>query len=181
MPNLSANLSADTVHLLHDLEVDGDVIVGGAIQGDLEGDVDAAAADVTALTVGTIVASSTVTLPTAAITTLNLGGILTGAATSPAQFTANQTDFSGAGATLVSRWSSDASRDVFSRTGSSQQAQIVLNVGTNNIRIMHDDGATGTAALRFKLRGATHFTLVPDAAVLMYYDATSARWRLAQL
>lgn len=159
------------------VDVTGVVTAVGGFVGALTGTVDGIDIDTRAPIAGPTF-TGTATIPTAAVTTLNLAGIGTWSATSPAQITSNVTDYSGFGSTMVSRVSTDTSRNIYSATGSSAQVQCIINVGSFNLVFIHDDGATGTAALRFSLKGSTNYTLAPGASVFRYYDATTARWRL---
>lgn len=103
---------------------------------------------------------------------------------SPAQITANQDDYNptglnngGApnGASIV-RLSTDASRNITSIVGGVQGRLLVLvNVGSQNIVIKDDDGATGTAANRIQLNA--DITLLPEDSMMLWYDGTSSRWR----
>jgi hypothetical protein len=154
--------------------------VTGNVAGNLTGLVDGVDID-TKAPLASPTFTGTATIPTAAVSTaLNVSGIETLSATSPAQWTGNQTDYSGFGSTMVSRISTDASRNIYSATGSSLQFQWIVNTGAQNAVFVHDDGATGTAALRFSLKGSANYTLAPGAWIGRYYDATTARWRLTQ-
>lgn len=103
---------------------------------------------------------------------------------SPAQITSNQNDYNptglnsgGApnGATIV-RLSTDASRDITSIVGGvSGRLLILANVGSQNIVLKDDDGATGTAANRLQLNA--DITLLPEQSIMLWYDGTSSRWR----
>lgn len=153
--------------------------VTGNLAGNVTGLVDGVDID-TKAPIASPTFTGTLSAPTISnATALNLNGIMTGSATSPAQFTANQTDVD-LGATLVSRVSSDASRNVYSALGSALQFQWIINVGAQNIVFIHDDGVNGTANLRFSLKGAANYTLAPGAIIGRYYDLTTARWRLTQ-
>lgn len=158
------------------LDVSGTLTAAG-ITGPLTGTVDGVDID-TKAPIASPTFTGTATIPTAAITTLNLAGIETWTATSPAQITANQTDYSGFGSTMISRVSTSASWNIYSATGSSGQVQWIVNIGAQNLVFVHDDGVTGTAALRFSLKGGVNYTLTPGASVARFYDATTARWRL---
>lgn len=105
-------------------------------------------------------------------------GKLFGKVVSPSQITANQNNYnpSGAGSADVLRINTDASRDI---TGfafpANYKTLLVHNVGSYNI-VLKDESASSTAANRFALSGDA--TLSPDQSVLLWYDATSSRWRL---
>lgn len=59
---------------------------------------------------------------------------------------------------------------------------VIVNNGAKNITLLNDDGATGTAANRFKFAGGAGDNLIvaPDGIVTLVYDGTSTnhRWRL---
>ena len=98
---------------------------------------------------------------------------------SPAQITANQNDYNptGLSTAAVLRLTSDASRNITSITGGTDGRVLVIhNVGSFNIVLTDDDGATGTAANRFAL--SESHTLLPDASAVIQYDSTSSRWRM---
>lgn len=102
----------------------------------------------------------------------------------PSQITSNQNDYNptglnngGApnGASIV-RMSSDASRNVTSLVGGVNGRLIILvNVGSNDIVLKDDDGATGTAANRFQF--SADITLAGEQSIMLWYDGTSSRWR----
>ena len=154
-------------------------LTAGSLVGPLTGTVDGIDID-TRAPLASPTFTGTATIATAAVTTLNLAGVETWTATTPAQITSNQTDYAGFGSTMVSRVSTDASRNIYSATGASGQIQWIWNVGSQNLVFIHDDGATGTAALRFSLKGSANYTLAPGACIGRFYDATTARWRLTQ-
>lgn len=97
---------------------------------------------------------------------------------SPSQITANQNDYNptGLATAAVLRLSTDASRNITSIAGGSDgRILIIHNIGSFNIVLKDDDGATGTAANRFALSGDV--TLAPDQCAILQYDSTSSRWR----
>lgn len=103
---------------------------------------------------------------------LNLSGEAT-----PTTITSNQDDYTptGIGSATVLRLSSDAARDI---TGMAEHLAgkllLVFNVGSFNI-VLKDESASSTAANRFALNG--DITLQPDESAMLWYDATSQRWR----
>jgi hypothetical protein len=99
---------------------------------------------------------------------------------SPSQITADQdnynpTGFSGAG---VVRLDTDASRNI---TGFSSSATIILkkliNVGENDIILKHQD-VNSTASNRILVSAGVDKTLAPNELCDIFYDATTARWRV---
>lgn len=110
---------------------------------------------------------------------INGGSLFLNAVISPAQITSNQTDYAPSGLSTagVLRLSSDASRTINSLTGGvTGRILVLVNIGTQNIILLDDDGSTGTAANRFQL--SSNYTLVPEHAVSIWYDGTSSRWRI---
>lgn len=152
----------------------------GAVTGNTTGTHTGSVAGATTID-GTTATVTTLSATTSNLTTVNIGGIITEGVTTPATLTGDVTDYALSGATPVCRSASSASWTIISRTGSALQRQRRYNVGTQNIVIRHDDAVNGTASLRYKLRGATNFTLVPDASGDEWYDPTTARWRFSQL
>ena len=111
--------------------------------------------------------------------TIEHGELLT---SSPAQVTANQTawDPTGRAWARMIRATSDASRDiqgVLSPTFPQEQFELdVVNVGTNNLVLKHND--TGAAAAnRLLLPGDADITFYPGDAITLRYDRVSTRWR----
>ena len=98
---------------------------------------------------------------------------------SPAQITSNQNDYNPTGLAdaAVLRLSTDASRNITSIAGGADgRILIIHDVGSFNIVLKDDDGATGTVANRFALNGDV--TLGSDQGAILQYDSTSSRWRL---
>lgn len=105
------------------------------------------------------------------------GKLILATVLSPAQFTANQDNFTPASDALVYRLSSDASRNLTGWVAGTGDSPIfvVVNVGSQNI-VLKDESASSTAENRFALNG--DLTLAPDMAVWFMYDEVSARWRV---
>jgi len=58
-----------------------------------------------------------------------------------------------------------------------QPRKTLVNIGVYAIVLPHED--TGSfAANRFKMPSAANVTVLPDAAVRVFYDTTTGRWRL---
>jgi len=99
---------------------------------------------------------------------------------SPAQITADQNDYapSGWSTSEIVRLDSDASRNI---TGLAATADRVLkkliNVGSFNI-VLGDEDVGSAAANRITVSGGVNLTMQPDDAVDVFYDSTSARWRV---
>ena len=97
---------------------------------------------------------------------------------SPTQITANQNDYSPTGLSTASvlRLSTDALRDVTGLAGGSDGREItILNVGAQ-LLALKDESASSTAANRFAL--PNDVILSADESAVLWYDATSSRWRL---
>jgi hypothetical protein len=130
--------------------------------------------DTTEATSGTTKPVSVADLLKTIFTSLALTGDI-----SPSQITSNQNDYNPTGLADASvlRLSTDASRNITSIAGGADgRILIIHNVGSFNIVLKDDDGATGTAANRFALSGDV--TLTPDQCAIVQYDSTSTRWRL---
>lgn len=108
----------------------------------------------------------------------NLGGIVWNSSISPAQITANTDDYNPTGwygATIL-RVTTDASRNLTSLTGGTNgRIAFIKNVGSFNLVVKNDDGATGTAANRFDI--SPEINLKPKQVGMFIYDGTSSRWR----
>lgn len=61
--------------------------------------------------------------------------------------------------------------------GSDGRIIIVANVGSNPVQLI-DESASSTAAYRFAFQG--DLLLLADESAMLFYDATSSRWRLLQ-
>lgn len=100
---------------------------------------------------------------------------------SPAQITSDQTDYAPTGHATASvfRLSTDATRKIYSISGQAAGRIIVLqNVGSFYIQLIQDDGATGTAAMRFNNASSQWLNLPPGGQTILCYDGTTARWRV---
>lgn len=99
-------------------------------------------------------------------------------ANSPSQITADQNNYAP-GVGWFQRWNSDASRNI---TGASHQAidgaaAIIVNTGSTDIVLKHQDAAS-SAANRYLSSTGADVTLGANAAALEVYDATTARRRI---
>lgn len=61
--------------------------------------------------------------------------------------------------------------------GTDGRVVVLMNVGSGNIQLS-DEAAGSSAANRFAL--GANFLIYPDESCILIYDATSARWRMAQ-
>ena len=107
---------------------------------------------------------------------LSLSGIL-----SPSQITATQDDYAPAGGDLAAVWrlTSDASRNI---TGIVPHAidpdgdiKVIVNSGASPI-VLQNANSNSTTANRFDFGGDV--TLAAKQVAVIWYDATSSRWRL---
>lgn len=105
------------------------------------------------------------------------GGTVRFIATTPAQVTANQNDYAPGGTSLFQRWSTDASRNITGLSLSQVDGQIhvVINVGSNNMVLQHQN-ASSTAANRFLNSTGADITLSATQAADLIYDGTQSRW-----
>lgn len=107
----------------------------------------------------------------------NTSGVQFGTA-SPAQLTGNVTDYTGTNDCMYARLTSDASRTINTIAGQAAGRRLVLvNIGSQNIVLLNDDGATGTAAMRILTHTGANYTIAGKQCVELYYDGTSKRWR----
>lgn len=101
-----------------------------------------------------------------------------------AQFTAQQDDLDIGSLVTIVRVSSDATQDVTGiADGDAPEASegrvlILMNVGGFNVVLKHENAASAEPN-RFKFP-AGDVTLIPDAAVKLWWDVTSNRWRRMQ-
>jgi Protein of unknown function (DUF2793) len=96
---------------------------------------------------------------------------------SPAQIVADQNNYdpSGLSAASVLRLASDASRVITGLAGGADGRIVaILNAGNNNI-VLSDASVSSTAANRFAF--GADITLAAKQTILLWYDATDARWK----
>lgn len=110
-------------------------------------------------------------------TSLSVNEVLT-----PAQITTNQTGYNPTGLDTAERvrLSSDASRDIsgIASAAATLAAKRLYNVGSFDIVLKHEDVAETTAANRLLSFTGADVTLQPDDNIEIWYDSTTARWRL---
>lgn len=95
----------------------------------------------------------------------------------PATITADQNDYSPTGLedTSILRLATNASRNLTGLAGGSEGRLVVIsNVGANDLVLKDENGASAVAN-RFALAG--DIVISPDESLLLWYDATSSRWR----
>jgi hypothetical protein len=98
---------------------------------------------------------------------------------SPAQITADQNDyFPTSGAVRAWRLTSDAARNVTGIAGGqANMRRQIINVGANNI-VLQNQNVGSTAANRVITGTGADITIAPDDVVNLWYDGTTARWRV---
>jgi hypothetical protein len=119
----------------------------------------------------------------AAITgTLSVTGAIIQPASSPAQITSDQNNYTPTVAGII-RLSSDASRSITGLTFATAQVNgqqtLLVNVGAQNI-VLVNESASSTAGNRFHNTTGADITLEPDKQARLWYDATTARWRVTK-
>jgi hypothetical protein len=101
----------------------------------------------------------------------------------PAQITASQDNYNPGGVGEFLRLSTDASRNITGLTFTPGQLDgekhFIANTGAQNIVLVHES-ASSTAANRFHNTTGTDITLTPDQQAMIWYDATTARWRVTK-
>lgn len=107
------------------------------------------------------------------------GATFTGGSSSPSQITANQNNYNPATFAYLQRWNSDAARDItgLSLAGNQDGSTfVVINVGSNNITLKHQD-TNSTEANRFLCSTGADIVLAASQSAELIYDATTQRWR----
>lgn len=97
----------------------------------------------------------------------------------PPQLTGNVNNYAptGLATSSVLRMTSDASRNVTGLTGGVDgRLVLLLNVGSFAI-VLINESSSSTAANRFAL--GADLTIAAFGSVLLWYDSTSTRWRVA--
>lgn len=101
---------------------------------------------------------------------------------SPAQITGDVTDYAPAGhatAGVIYVTSNSAGHQINSLAGGVDgRVVLLINKGSNYLFLPEDDGATGTASMRFFTNGNNWAQLFPGGVALLYYDGTISRWRV---
>lgn len=99
----------------------------------------------------------------------------------PAQITANQNNYNPGGQSKFQRWSTDASRDitglVFSTAQIDGEEHLVVNVGSNDIVLKHQD-TNSTDVNRFLNSTGADITLSANQGADVIYDGNTQRWRV---
>jgi hypothetical protein len=95
----------------------------------------------------------------------------------------NTNDYSptGLGTATIIRLQGNATTSVLTGIAAQSSARRILlvNVSTNAITLSNQN-ASSTAANRFACPNAANYSLQQQAAVEIFYDSTTSRWRLVQ-
>jgi hypothetical protein len=100
---------------------------------------------------------------------------------SPTQIAATTNDWNPTGLSTCNliRLSTDATRSLTGLVAQPAGRRITLcNIGSQICTLVHDNGVNSTAANRFLVASSTSLNLNPNASVDIWYDLTSARWRV---
>jgi len=114
--------------------------------------------------------------------TLQGSEVLSGVIT-PTQITGDQNDYAPTDilTARILRVSTDASRNITGLTNvTNGNVLTIWNVGAFDVVLVHASGSS-TAAMQFACPGAANVTLSPNDSVDLWYDATTARWRVQGL
>ena len=106
--------------------------------------------------------------------------MLMGAVATPQKLTADASDFAPPRSryTLVWRVSGDAPRAITGMAhGSDGKVLAISNVGTFPITL-ENQSARSAPTNRIITGGGADLSIAPDGAATLYYDGTSARWRV---
>jgi hypothetical protein len=160
MPNVSVNLS------------------GGVTVADL-----ALKANLASPTFTGTVALPTITTGSATFNNVvNYGAIIT-----PAAIGTNQTDYNPASLSIASAIRQDVSAacilNSLATTGLDGRRITIFNIsGTaaNTLTLLHDNGATGTASMRFLCPSNTSLVIPGRGCAFLEYDQAVSRWRVAR-
>jgi hypothetical protein len=108
---------------------------------------------------------------------INVTGTISSPPISPAQITSDQNNYNPGTARFL-RLNSDASRNITGLVaGIDGQEVNIINVGSNNIVLVHQS-ASSTTTNRFLNTTGTDITLTANQAASLIYDATDSRWRV---
>lgn len=111
-----------------------------------------------------------------------LGGIIDQSVLSPANLTASQNNWApGATGVRNIRLSANAGLSITGLSAGQTTGRLIrlFNIGSNAITIAHESGSS-SAANRFLCPGSSNFSLAANAAVDLWYDGASSRWRLVR-
>lgn len=112
------------------------------------------------------------------------GGFYLQSPTSPSALTGDQTDWHPSGGTSSMGLRIDpgaADRTINSLNLSMGAGRLIylFNLSTTQtVTLKHDDGATGTATMRFLCPNGVNFVIPTNGTAVVWYDAMSSRWRV---
>lgn len=124
-------------------------------------------------------ALGTAELPLSAVyaNAVSMGALNLPSPTTPAALSANTNDWSLPEFGGVIRASATgASRDVTGIVARADHVYMLINIGTINIVLKHDN-AGSAAANRMLLSDALDWTMGPGNCAMLWYDGASSRWR----
>ena len=192
-------------YLPSNLTISGPVVSGGAITGSTLVATSAGAAATPPVKAGASgvgfyeVAANVLGLSTGAAVVMSLGGgnaavlngnqfTTTGARyeqgiVSPTALSGSVTDYnptSLSGAEVLRIDPNGAARTINSLAGGGTGRTLrIRNLATNGahtLTFLHDDGATGTAAMRFLCPNNASYVATANSVTVIWYDATNSRW-----
>lgn len=104
-----------------------------------------------------------------------------GSIIAPAQITGDQNDYSPTNLVIagILQLNTDAARSLTGlATGTSGRTITLQNTGSFDIILKNENGSS-TATNRFNLNASLDYTLKPRNSLVIQYDATAGRWRVA--
>lgn len=132
--------------------------------------------------------TGTVGLPTVTTGATTFNNVVNyGAIITPAAIGTNQTDYAPTSLSIASAIRQDVSAacvlNSLATTGVGGRRLTLTNISAtaaNTLTILHDDGATGTAAMRFLCPSNTSLVIPGRGTVFLEYDQAVSRWRVAR-
>ena len=108
---------------------------------------------------------------------IKTSGISQWLAKTPVAIGADQNDYGGTDDCTFARLSADAAWNITGlANGVDGRLLILINVGANAITVTHQDAASAVANRVITAGGSGQY-MAQDAALVLIYDATTARWR----
>lgn len=172
MPDLSTDLTSGDISASGTITATGGFVgsVTGNVAGNVTGNV---TGNLTGNVAGNVTGTGTSTLPTAAITTLNLAGALTATITRPASITGHVLNATNWGTTKWTVLTSNAAYNLDGTSGASQQERFVKNGNTTDaFTFLHNGSGTN----KFSCPGGANYVLAAGMAVHLIYDPSVSFW-----